>query len=64
MKPSALLTSLASLLHLLIIDGTFVLFKEHTAINYLFIITYNIIWLTIALLIWNHGYNNTNSKLN
>ncbi|SDS34151.1 hypothetical protein SAMN04487764_1998 [Gillisia sp. Hel1_33_143] len=64
MKNSALFTSLATLLHLVIIDGVFILFRENPAANYMVVISYNIIWLIAALLVWNQSYAASNSNAN
>jgi len=64
MKNSALLTSLATLLHLVIIDGIFILFRENPAVNYLVVISYNIFWLAAAILIWSQAFLSNNSNAN
>lgn len=56
MKRSALFISFSVLVHLIIIDGLFYLITSSPNIEPSILISYNTIWLLIALGIISHNY--------
>lgn len=61
MKQSASFISLVALAHLAFVDTIFFLIVPEPLIDYLVLMGYNIIWLLIVTLIWNHNYHETSS---
>lgn len=55
MKRSAFFISFSVLAHLSVIDAMYLLLSHEMVINYL-VITYNFIWILIALTIWYSNY--------
>lgn len=59
MKKSSLLISFSVLAHLIVIDGIFYLLAAGPVVDPSIIISYNSIWLIIALVIGNHSYDSS-----
>jgi len=56
MKNSAFFISGSVLAHLVVIDGMYLLLSQESAINSYLVITYNLIWMLIAVTIWYTNY--------
>ncbi len=57
MKTSTSLISFLVLAHLLIINGIFLLLATEPSLDYLVLISYNVVWLFIAFRIWTFSYH-------
>ena len=53
--PTSLMIFLV-LVHLVVIDGIFLMLATSPSLDYLVLFSYNITWLFIAFRIWNFGY--------
>jgi len=56
MKRSALFISISVLAHLSVIDAMYLLLSQEMVINSILVITYNFVWILIALTIWYGNY--------
>lgn len=59
MKPNSLFISLSVLAHLLVIDLTYYILNSQITVDFLAILSYNIFWMAIALLIGSRFLKNT-----
>lgn len=59
MKKSPFLISISVLAHLIVIDGIFYLLAAGPIVDPSILISYNSVWLVIALIIWNHSYDSS-----
>lgn len=59
MKPSVHFLSLSVLAHLIVIDLTYYILLSQITLNFLAILSYNIVWMGIALLIVTRSLSKT-----
>lgn len=57
MKRSSLSLSFAGFVHLLVIDSICFYLSSEIAMNLIVIVSYNILWLFLIILIGTQGYN-------
>ena len=62
MKTSTSLISFLVLVHLFIVDGIFLMVATIPSLDYLILLSYNVIWLFIAFRIWNFSYHESHQS--
>lgn len=57
MKRASFILSLSVLAHLSVVDLVYYFLGPDIAVNFIAILTYNIIWLVVAMMVGNQVYN-------
>lgn len=64
MKPTSQFLSLSVLVHLLVIDLTYYMLLSQITVDFVAILSYNIVWMAIALLIGSRVLSKTEDNTN